>query len=194
MFIYGKQLQSWEAEICYYKITYKSNYSRSSLYPPPYQSRPRRKENDPEYFDYLTDEHKMIQQAARDFAQKEVAPIAEEFDHSGDFPLKTIKMMGEMGFMGIEVPEEYGGAGMDTMSYVLALEEICKADASHGAIMSVNNSLYCYGILRFGTEEQKQQFLVPVASGREDRRLLADRADVRLRCRHDAQPGCAGWG
>lgn len=115
--------------------------------------------------EYLTDEHIMIQQAARDFAQKEIAPIAEEFDHSGDFPIKTIKQMGQMGFMGIEVPEEYGGAGMDTMAYVLALEEICQADASHGAIMSVNNSLYCYGILRFGTEEQKQQFLVPVASG-----------------------------
>ncbi|MBN2045546.1 MAG: acyl-CoA dehydrogenase [Anaerolineales bacterium] len=117
------------------------------------------------YFNYLTDEHRMIQQAARDFAQNEIAPIAEEYDHSGDFPLKTIKMMGEMGFMGIEVPEEYSGAGMDTISYVLALEEISKADASHGAIMSVNNSLYCYGILRFGTEEQKQKFLIPIASG-----------------------------
>ncbi|NIQ93411.1 MAG: acyl-CoA dehydrogenase, partial [Desulfuromonadales bacterium] len=121
--------------------------------------------NELDVFDYLTDEHRMIQQAARDFAQKEIAPIAEEFDHTGDFPVKTIKMMGQMGFMGIEVPEEYGGAGMDTLAYVLALEEICKADASHGAIMSVNNSLYCYGILKYGTEEQKQQFLVPVASG-----------------------------
>ena len=121
--------------------------------------------NELDVFDYLTDEHRMIQQAARDFAQKEIVPIAEEFDHTGDFPVKTIKMMGQMGFMGIEVPEEYGGAGMDTMAYVLALEEICKADASHGAIMSVNNSLYCYGILKYGTEEQKQQFLVPVASG-----------------------------
>jgi alkylation response protein AidB-like acyl-CoA dehydrogenase len=71
-----------------------------------------------------------------------------------------------MGFMGIEIPEEYGGAGMDTLSYVLALEEISKADAAHGAIMSVNNSLFCYGIYRFGTEEQKQNFLVPVASGK----------------------------
>jgi alkylation response protein AidB-like acyl-CoA dehydrogenase len=116
-------------------------------------------------FEYLTDEHHMIRQAAQDFAQKEIAPIAEAFDHSGDFPIETIKKMGAMGFMGIEVPEEYGGAGMDTMAYVLALEEICKADASHGAIMSVNNSLYCYGILKYGTEEQKQEFLVPVASG-----------------------------
>lgn len=115
----------------------------------------------------LTDEHKMIQDAARDFAQKEIAPIAAEFDESGDFPSKTIKKMGDMGFMGIEVPEEYGGAGMDTMAYVLALEEICKVDASHGTIMSVNNSLFCYGLLRFGTEEQKQKYLVDVASGKK---------------------------
>ena len=116
-------------------------------------------------FDYLTEEHRMIQQAARDFAQKEIAPIAAEFDESGDFPLETIKKMGQMGFMGIEMPEEYGGAGMDTMAYVLALEEICKADASHGTIMSVNNSLFCYGILKYGTEEQKQQFIRPIATG-----------------------------
>jgi alkylation response protein AidB-like acyl-CoA dehydrogenase len=113
----------------------------------------------------FTDEHEMIRQAARDFAQKEIAPIAEEFDESGDFPRKTIKKMGEMGFMGIEVPEDYGGAGMDTLAYVLALEEICKVDASHGTIMSVNNSLFCYGILKYGSEEIKQKFLVPVASG-----------------------------
>lgn len=116
-------------------------------------------------FEYLTDEHQMIQQAARDFAQKEIAPIAEEFDHSGEFPMETIRKMGQMGFMGIEMPEEYGGAGMDTMAYVLALEEICKADASHGTIMSVNNSLYCYGILKYGTEEQRQRFITPIASG-----------------------------
>ena len=113
----------------------------------------------------LSEEHKMIQKAARDFAQNEIAPIAAEFDESGQYPLETIQKMGEMGFMGIEVPEEYGGAGMDTLSYVLALEEICKADAAHGTIMSVNNSLYCYAFLRFGTEEQKQKYLKPVASG-----------------------------
>jgi len=113
----------------------------------------------------LTDEHKMIQSAARDFARGEIAPIAAEFDESGEFPLETIRKMGAMGFMGIEVPEQYGGAGMDTLSYVLALEEICKVDAAHGVVMSVNNSLYCHGILKFGTEEQKQKFLKPVASG-----------------------------
>ena len=114
----------------------------------------------------FTDEHKMIRDAARDFAQKEIAPIATEFDESGEFPMATIKKMGEMGFMGIEVPEEYGGADMDTLSYVLALEEICKVDASHGTIMSVNNSLYCHGIMKFGTEEQKQKYIIPVASGK----------------------------
>ncbi len=114
----------------------------------------------------LNDEHQMIRQAARDFAQNEITPIAAEFDESGEFPSKTIKTMGEMGFMGVEVPEEYGGAGMDTLAYVLALEEISKADAAHGTIMSVNNSLFCYGILKFGTEPQKQSFLRNVASGK----------------------------
>lgn len=114
----------------------------------------------------LSNEHKMIQSAARDFAQKEILPIAAEFDESGEFPSATIKKMGALGFMGLQVPETYGGAGMDTLAYVLALEEICKADASHGVIMSVNNSLYCYGILRFGTEEQKKKFVTPIASGK----------------------------
>ncbi len=114
----------------------------------------------------LTEEHEMIRQAARDFATTEIAPIAAEFDESGEFPVKTIKKMGEIGFMGIEVPEEYGGAGMDTLAYVLALEEICKVDASHGTIMSVNNSLYCYGLMYFGTPEQKEKFIPPVASGK----------------------------
>jgi alkylation response protein AidB-like acyl-CoA dehydrogenase len=113
----------------------------------------------------FTEEHEMIRQAAHDFAQNEIAPIAAEFDESGEFPYETIMKMGAMGFMGIEVPEEYGGTGMDTLAYVLALEEISKADASHGTIMSVNNSLYCSGLLKFGAEEQKQKFLKPVASG-----------------------------
>lgn len=114
----------------------------------------------------LTDEHKMLRDAARDFAQKEIAPIAAEFDESGEFPHTTIKKMGELGFMGIELPEQYGGAGMDALAYVLALEEICKVDASHGVIMSVNNSLYCHGILKYGTEEQKKKFITPIAAGK----------------------------
>jgi len=113
----------------------------------------------------LSDEHLMIQEAARNFARKEIAPIAAEFDESGSFPRETIRKMGEMGFMGVEVPVEYGGAGLDTLSYVLALTEISRADAAHGTIMSVNNSLFCYGLLLFGTELQKERFVTPVASG-----------------------------
>ncbi|MEM7333623.1 MAG: acyl-CoA dehydrogenase family protein [Chloroflexota bacterium] len=116
-------------------------------------------------FDFITEEHEMIQQAAREFAQKSIAPIAEHHDETGDFPIDTVRQMGQLGFMGIEVPEEYGGAGMDTLAYALALTEICKADASHGTIMSVNNSLYSYGILLFGTEAQKKNFLEPIATG-----------------------------
>jgi alkylation response protein AidB-like acyl-CoA dehydrogenase len=115
----------------------------------------------------LNEEHRMIRDAARDFAQNEIAKVAAHFDETGEFPYETIKKMGELGFMGIEVPEEYGGAGMDTIAYVLAMEEINKVDAAHGTIMSVNNSLFCYGILRFGTEEQKHKYVTPVASGQK---------------------------
>jgi len=120
---------------------------------------------EPQTFSYLTEEHEMIQQAARDFARKEIAPIAAEFDESGEFPMETIKKMGKMAFMGIEVPEKYGGAGMDTLAYVLALAEISKADASHGTIMSVNNSLFCHGFMKFGSEEQKTKYVGAIASG-----------------------------
>ncbi len=115
----------------------------------------------------LTEEHEMIRQTAQEFAQKEIAPIAAEYDESGEFPFETVKKMGAMGFMGIEVPEEYGGAGMDTLAYVLALEEICKVDASHGTIMSVNNSLFSYGLIKFGTPAIKEKYLRPVASGQK---------------------------
>ena len=118
-------------------------------------------------FDFITEEHTMIQQEARRFAQQEIAPIAEHHDATGEFPINTVRKMGELGFMGIEVPEEYGGIEMDTLAYALALIEICRADASHGTIMSVNNSLYCHGLMKFGTEDQKQKYLVPVASGQK---------------------------
>jgi alkylation response protein AidB-like acyl-CoA dehydrogenase len=113
----------------------------------------------------LTPEHEMLRQAARDFAQNEIAPIAAEHDETGEFPFTTIKKMGALGLMGIEIPEEYGGAGMDTIAYVLAMEEISKVDASHGTIMSVNNSLVCHGLYKYGTEAQKQKYLTAVASG-----------------------------
>jgi alkylation response protein AidB-like acyl-CoA dehydrogenase len=115
----------------------------------------------------LTEEHKLLREAARDFAQNEIAPIAAHFDETGEFPRETIKKMGTLGLMGIEVPEEYGGAGLDTLAYVLAMEEIAKADVSHSTIMSVNNSLYCHGLLKFGTEDQKRKYLLPVASGKK---------------------------
>ena len=114
---------------------------------------------------HLTEEQQMIQAAARDFAQAEIMPIAAAFDASGEFPADTIRAMGELGLMGVEVPEEYGGAGLDSVGYALAMIEISAADAAHGTIMSVNNTLYCHGILKYGTEEQKQAWVRPVASG-----------------------------
>jgi alkylation response protein AidB-like acyl-CoA dehydrogenase len=113
----------------------------------------------------LSDEHRMIRDMAQDFAQNEIVPIAAHHDETGEFPHETVKKMGRQGFMGIPVSEEYGGQGMDTLAYVLVLEQISKADASHGAVMSVNTSLFCYGILRYGTEEQKSKCVRAVASG-----------------------------
>lgn len=114
----------------------------------------------------MTEVHQMIRQEAKNFAEKEIYPKAAQYDKNEEFPAENIRKMGSLGFMGIEIAEEYGGAGLDTLSYVLALEEISKADASHAVIMSVNNSLYCHGLDHFGTEEQKKNFLVPVASGK----------------------------
>src|SRR5687768_16825693 len=113
----------------------------------------------------MTDEHEALLTMVRRFAQDKIKPIAEHFDETGEFPLETIRGMGQLGLMGIEVPEEYGGAGMDTLAYVLTMIEIAKVDASHSTILSVNNSLYCNALTIFGTEDQKQQFLIPVASG-----------------------------
>ncbi|HEY7906450.1 MAG TPA: acyl-CoA dehydrogenase family protein, partial [Wenzhouxiangella sp.] len=115
----------------------------------------------------LTDEQQMIQAAAKDFAEQQIAPVAADFDASGEFPLANIQAMGELGLMGIEVPESYGGAGLDTIGYVLAMIEVSAADAAHGTIMSVNNSLFCNGILKYGTEEQKQKYVRAIASGEE---------------------------
>ena len=115
----------------------------------------------------LTEEQQMIQDTARDFARSTIAPVAAEFDASGEFPLDNIRKMGELGLMGIEVPDGYGGAGLDTIGYVLAMIEVCAADAAHGTIMSVNNSLFCNGILKYGSEEQKQKYVRAIATGAE---------------------------
>jgi alkylation response protein AidB-like acyl-CoA dehydrogenase len=114
----------------------------------------------------LSEEQRMIQAAAREFAQNEIAPVAARFDASGEFPAETIRKAGELGFMGVEVPEEYGGAGFDAISYALVISEISAADAAHGTIVSVNNSLYGSSLLDFGSDEQKRDWLEPVASGR----------------------------
>lgn len=112
-----------------------------------------------------TEEQLMIQDVARRIAQEKIAPSAEHFDRTGEFPLENIQLLGQNGLMGIEVPEQYGGAGMDPISYVLAMIEVAAADAAHSTIMSVNNSLYCTGLLKFATEEQKQRYLRAIADG-----------------------------
>jgi alkylation response protein AidB-like acyl-CoA dehydrogenase len=113
----------------------------------------------------LTEEQQIIQAAAREFAQNEIAPVAAEFDASGEFPRASIQAAADLGFMGVEVPEEYGGAGLDSISYALIIAEISAADAAHGTIVSVNNSLYGATLLEHGSHEQKLAFLKPVASG-----------------------------
>ena len=111
--------------------------------------------------------HLMIQQTARQFAREELAPSVDERDEREEFPYEAVKKMGELGFMGMMVSEQYGGAGLDTISYVLALEEIGKVDPSACVIMSVNNSLVCWGLDAHGTEEQKQKYLIDLASGKK---------------------------
>ena len=113
----------------------------------------------------FTDDQLMLQSVARKFALDEIAPVAAEFDKSGEFPLANIQKMGELGLMGIEVPHEYGGAGLDAISYVLAMIEIAAADCAHSTIVSVNNTLYCNGLLKYGTEAQKHAYVTPIATG-----------------------------
>lgn len=113
----------------------------------------------------FTEEQLMIQQAARDYAQRELIKDVLERDAKAEFPTEHVKNLTELGFMGMVVDEKYGGGGMDTISYVLAMEEISKVDSSLGVIMSVNNSLVCFGIEEYGTEEQKDKYLRPLASG-----------------------------
>lgn len=113
----------------------------------------------------LTEEHLMIQESAKDFALNEIAPSAVLRDKTAEFPYEIVKKMGELGFMGMMVSPDYGGAGLDTISYVLAMIEISKVDASLGVIMSVNNSLVCFGLEKYGTDFIKQKYLMPLAKG-----------------------------
>src|ERR1700753_1830848 len=119
----------------------------------------------------LSEEHLMIQKAARDFARTECLPGVIERDEQQKFPKEQVLRLAELGFMGMMVDPKYGGSGMDTVSYVLAMEEVSKIDASVSVCMSVNNSLVCWGLEKFGTEAQKQRYLVPLAQGRKDGEL-----------------------
>ena len=113
----------------------------------------------------LTEEQKLIQQTARDFANEKLAPLAAEYDRTEEFTAPQAKMLAEMGFLGMMVPEEYGGSGLDTVSYVIAMEEVSRACASTSVTMTVQNSLVCWPIQRFGNEEQKRKYLAPLATG-----------------------------
>ena len=115
----------------------------------------------------LDDDHKMIQDTAREFSRREIAPKAKELDETGRYPKEIIAQLAEMGFMGMMVPEEYGGAGLDTLSYAIAMEEISAGCASTGVIMSVNNSLVCAPLLAYGNEDQKKKYLTPLAQGKK---------------------------
>src|SRR6476661_5271265 len=108
---------------------------------------------------------KLLLEQIRSFAQSEIAPKAKHNDETGEFPKETIRQLAEMGLMGMMVPEQWGGAGMDTVAYAMAMEEISSACASTGVIMSVNNSLVCFPISKFGTDSQKERFLKPLAKG-----------------------------
>jgi alkylation response protein AidB-like acyl-CoA dehydrogenase len=119
----------------------------------------------------LSEEQLMIQQAARDFAQNQCLPGVIERDEKQQFPYEQVMKLADLGFLGMMVNPAYGGAGLDTVSYVLAMEELSKVDASTSVCMSVNNSLVCYGLQEFGTEEQKQKYLTPLAQGKKDGKL-----------------------
>src|SRR5215470_7635090 len=116
----------------------------------------------------LNEEQLMIQKAARDFAQNECLPGVIERDEKQKFPREQVEKLADLGFLGMMVDPKYGGAGMDTVSYVLAMEEISKVDASVSVCMSVNNSLVCWGLEAYGTEEQKQKYLTPLAQGKKN--------------------------
>lgn len=113
----------------------------------------------------LTKEQEMVQKMVREFAEKEIAPIAAKIDQTNEFPIENVRKMGKLGLMGMMIAPQWGGAGSDTVSYVIAIEELSRVDGSHGVIMSVNNSLVCNILDKFGTEDQKKRYLIPLAKG-----------------------------
>src|SRR5919206_1956883 len=113
----------------------------------------------------LTDEQRQVQELCREFAARELAPNARRWDERHEFPAEAVRKLGELGLMGVAVPPEWGGAGMDHVAYAVAMEEISRGCGGTGVIMSVSNSLYCDPVLKFGTDEQKREFLAPFASG-----------------------------
>jgi butyryl-CoA dehydrogenase len=115
----------------------------------------------------LTKEQEMVRKMVRDFAEAELRPIAAEIDKTCEYPKETVQKMGKLGLMGMTVPKEFGGGGLDSVSYAIGVEEISRVCASHGVIMSVNNSLACFPIEKFGTEEQKKEYLTPLANGQK---------------------------
>src|SRR5512146_154264 len=115
----------------------------------------------------FSETQQLIRDTARKFAEEQLAPGSIERDEKEEFPHEAVRAMGELGFMGMMIPEEWGGAGLDTVSYALAIEEISRVDASCGVIMSVNNSLVCYGINLYGTEDQKKRYLCDLAAGKK---------------------------
>jgi butyryl-CoA dehydrogenase len=130
----------------------------------------------------LTEEQLLLQKSVREFAETEVRPFAKELDETGHFPREIFKKAAELGLTGIALPESEGGAGFDHVAYTIVIEEISRCCASTGVILSVQNSLYCDPVYRFGTDEQKKKFLLPYARG-ENRVLCADGAAGRLECR-----------
>ncbi len=136
----------------------------------------------------LTDEQCLLRDTAREFARNELAPHAAEWDREARFPKEALAELGKLGFMGMLVPPEYGGAGADHVGYALALEEIAAGDGAVSTILSVHNSVGCMPVLRYGSEEQKQRFLAADGGGKHARLLLSDRTRGRLRRRRDQDP------
>lgn len=144
----------------------------------------------------LTSEQKLVLDTVRQVAKEVLYPLAPEYDRTGEYPWPQLKALAELGFLGMTTPEEWGGVGLDSVTWALALEEIAAADPSVAVVLSVTSGLPQYMLLRFGTEAQKRKYLVPLARGGVDRGLLPHRAPGGFRCRqhpHGGQKGARGF-